>query len=578
MIVRLAGTSIIKMRHSRLLIVSLLVMVIAALIQAQPTIVQQPSSQFNVPVGTNVTLFVVVQSTASNSLHYQWRRNGVLIPGATNISLTIEDIQATNAGAFKIHAIDNTGVVVSAPADVTVSIPNLPSSDMIEGAVSLSQAVSPIASDNTNAVKEAGTPDIIPHDPGGSEVWFSYSLPAGVGSGTVTFSTLGSDFDTAMGVYIGSSPQNLAKVSTAINDDDAAGFLNSQVSFYAEAGTTYLIAVDGFHGAQGNIVLSWTFAGGSLPDTVATPLAVTTSNGATLLLNVPWAEDTCDWFQNGSAVNSQGGVLLITNADDSVVGSYVAQLNNPNGIGDSSEPTLLQLNTLQDGGSSTNSMAWVKFQAAVNHSFLQTDEEVVKLGGGGDTAGFSCSQVYSTIDNVDEPGEPLVCGRNGAHASWYSYVTPSAGSLLVNTAGSSFNTVLGVFIGPGNSFSTLTNIGCGYTTNYTADGQPSVYVSGVPAGQTNYIVVEGQDGASGVVHLNIYLGTVAMSVVPTNGGLTFSWPSAAGTNLQVSTNLTDGWQPANLKVTTAGNTNSATAPMVSVNQFFRLMEPVSVFK
>jgi hypothetical protein len=572
------------MRLYQVVAVCVLFIAVFGHLQAQPTIQQQPSSQLNQPLGTDVTLCVTAQSSNPPTLQYQWLRNGVLITSATNSCVTIDDIQATNCGAFSVRVFDDTGIVVSDPADVTVSgVSFLAGSDTLAGAVSLSQTNSPIRSSNTNAVKEAGTPDIIPGDPGGSEIWFSWSMPQGAANGLAVFTTLGSDFDTTLGVYIGSSPGNLAQVQTAINDDDTAGYLNSRVSFYAETGNTYMIAVDGFHGATGNVVLSWTFTAGaaSLPSTEATPLAIVVANGSSLLLNVPWSGGAnCDWFQNGQAVSSQGGVLLINSVDDDTVGSYVASLDNSDDITDLSEPTLVQINTLQDGTTSTNSIAWVKFLETANNTFLQPGGgkgHAIKLGGG-DTAGFSCSQVFTTTGNVDEPGEPLVCNQNGAHPSWYVYVTPSAGSLLIDTVGSTFNTILGVFVGPGTGFATLTNIGCGYTTNYTNNGQPSVYLPNLPAGRTNYIVIEGENAAVGIVHLNIYLGTILLSIAPTEGGATLSWPAAGGTNLEVSTNPANGWQPATLAISTTGNTNSATATFGSGSQFFRLMEPPSVFK
>jgi hypothetical protein len=171
---------------------------------------------------------------------------------------------------------------------------------------------------------------------------------------------------------------------------------------------------------------------------------------------------------------------------------------------------------LEDGSTDTNSIAWVKFLNSANTAFAQpmAGKQVVrKLGGGGsDSSGYSCSQTFSTTGNPDEPGKPVICNQNGAHAGWYSYVTPASGALLINTAGSKFNTILGVFTGPGNSFTNLTNIGCGYTTNYTLEGQPSVYIPNVPAGQTNYIVVEGENGASGTVQLNIGFG-IPLSII-----------------------------------------------------------------
>jgi hypothetical protein len=69
-----------------------------------------------------------------------------------------------------------------------------------------------------------------------------------------------------------------------------------------------------------------------------------------------------------------------------------------------------------------------------------------------------------------------------------------------------------------------------------------------------------------------------LSIVPTEGGAALAWPAAGGTNLEVSTNLANGWQPANLVISTVGNTNAVTASFGSGSQFFRLMEPPSVFK
>ena len=68
-------------------------------------------------------------------------------------------------------------------------------------------------------------------------------------------STVGSSFDTLLAIYTGSSVSNL---TLAANDDDidpADGILTSTASFNATAGQTYQIAVDGFDGASGQILL-----------------------------------------------------------------------------------------------------------------------------------------------------------------------------------------------------------------------------------------------------------------------------------------------------------------------------------
>jgi hypothetical protein len=91
---------------------------------------------------------------------------------------------------------------------------------------------------------------------GGNSAWFCWTASA---SGGVSFDTVGSDFDTLLAVYTGSSLEGLTAVAS---DDDGAGNGTSRVSFTATAGTTYHIAVDRKHGrdsgtATGVYVLRW---------------------------------------------------------------------------------------------------------------------------------------------------------------------------------------------------------------------------------------------------------------------------------------------------------------------------------
>lgn len=100
-----------------------------------------------------------------------------------------------------------------------------------------------------NATREAGEPNI--GDYGGlHSLWWTWTAPA---SGSVTISTIGSGFDTILGVYTGNSLGTLAVVAV---DDDSGGNTTSRVTFLAVAGTTYQIAVDGYSGASGSAVLN----------------------------------------------------------------------------------------------------------------------------------------------------------------------------------------------------------------------------------------------------------------------------------------------------------------------------------
>ena len=75
----------------------------------------------------------------------------------------------------------------------------------------------------------------------------------------MTINTSGSNFDTLLAVYTGNSVSVLTAVAS--NDDANYPFnLTSSVTFHVVAGQTYHIAVDGWNGAAGNIVLNLSMA------------------------------------------------------------------------------------------------------------------------------------------------------------------------------------------------------------------------------------------------------------------------------------------------------------------------------
>jgi hypothetical protein len=127
---------------------------------------------------------------------------------------------------------------------------NKPANDDFANAMALSGAsgAPPVVS-SVNATREAGEPVHAGYR-GDTSVWYSWTAPA---SGMVVFDTFGSDIDTMLGIYTGSSVSALTQVAA---NDDASGQTQSEASFNAVAGTRYMIAVDGWqHG--GSIHLKW---------------------------------------------------------------------------------------------------------------------------------------------------------------------------------------------------------------------------------------------------------------------------------------------------------------------------------
>ena len=148
-----------------------------------------------------------------------------------------------------------TQAMVTMTANRTViaqfgAVPPVPANDAFANRLPLSGPEVLTTGRNAWATKEPGEPN---HGgPGGKSLWWEWTSPA---SGPAVVSTLGSDFDTILGVYTGSTLNTLTMVGV---DDDGNGNLTSKVTFNALAGTRYLIAVDGggMPAAEGHVRLT----------------------------------------------------------------------------------------------------------------------------------------------------------------------------------------------------------------------------------------------------------------------------------------------------------------------------------
>jgi hypothetical protein len=90
------------------------------MITTAPMFTTQPLSQMTAVGGT-----VTFTSAASDSgpISYQWRRNGSNIAGATNSTLSLGNVSATDAAAYTVAAANPYGTVISATALLTVVVP-----------------------------------------------------------------------------------------------------------------------------------------------------------------------------------------------------------------------------------------------------------------------------------------------------------------------------------------------------------------------------------------------------------------------------------------------------------------------
>ncbi|HEX8847376.1 MAG TPA: NF038122 family metalloprotease [Pyrinomonadaceae bacterium] len=170
------------------------------------------------------------------------------IPSGTRRIVTSNDTNALNIFGYNL---DNSNPPPPPPPP-----PPAPGNDSFSAPQLISGCTGSTTGTNVGATRQTGEPS---HDPGGNagggSVWYQWQSPS---NGSVTIDTIGSDYDTMLGVYIGSSVGGLTAIVKNDDIDTNAGNIRSSVTFNATAGTIYQIAVDGWGGDVGNIKLNWT--------------------------------------------------------------------------------------------------------------------------------------------------------------------------------------------------------------------------------------------------------------------------------------------------------------------------------
>lgn len=90
----------------------------------QPPVISTEPASLTVKRGELAHFEVVASSTAT--LSYQWKKNGVIIAGATAASYDIANAQASHAGHYTVVCTDSNGSVTSSAATLTVILPVAP--------------------------------------------------------------------------------------------------------------------------------------------------------------------------------------------------------------------------------------------------------------------------------------------------------------------------------------------------------------------------------------------------------------------------------------------------------------------
>jgi hypothetical protein len=162
---------------------------------------------------------------------------------------------------------------------------------------------------SANSIYATSEPDELSHfNAGDQSVWWTWTAQA---SGTATFDTYGSTFDTVLAVYEGSSLTNLTLL---LNDDDGSGNMASRVSFPAVVNTTYQIVVDGYRDKGGLVSLSFSFAplplriGAWSRDSGGVLLQLSGDNGQRIIVEA--STDLKAWIPISTNIIAAGSVIF----------------------------------------------------------------------------------------------------------------------------------------------------------------------------------------------------------------------------------------------------------------------------
>ncbi len=481
-------------------------------------------------IRTNQTADVTftIKAEGAPPFQYQWIRNGVNIPGATNDTYTIRNVQPKDGGNYSVVVTDSGGAITSNTSSLIVITPPLAVGDRLADASLNTAPEGTFSGSNAGASSEPGEPSHAPGKPARRSVWFAWKAP---GDGILAMDTAGSGFDTIVAVYTGRQDDILSLSQVASDGDgDSGSYLASALSFNVTAGTTYYVAIDGFDGVEGNFNVQWKFEAtkAKLPLILRHPISHNVFVGtdvafAVTATNVSGGPLLYQWNLDGVPIPGATNVnLILRQVKETDVGHYNLKVRDPEEAGRevASLDAILEVNLIETGSegpgievvdklgatSQTGQQVVVK---SVARRRASTEPSALELRG------FRGSKAFSTRLAAKDAGEPNHCRTTGGASVWFIYKGVTNAVLRFSTEGSDYDTVLGVYTGPSSSYATMQEVTCDDNSGF--DGKSSVVLFPTVRGTTYYIAVDGVNGAKGLVRFKYEVAAPAVVGVSTFG-------------------------------------------------------------
>lgn len=437
--------------------------------------------------------------------------SGTIPPGfSANVTVTFAPTALTTYSGTLTVASDAT----SGASTRTISgfgVTAVPTNDRLVSATNLIGGNVTSTLSNSSASNEVGEPN---HAglPGGSSVWFRWTANA---SGPVAVNTIGSNFDTLLAVYTGTGFGNLVQVAA---DDQSGGADTSALTFNATAGTAYLIAVDGFFGDSGDVVLNVASITDAPNDRFSNATSLTGALVQSISSNSNATREPDEPNHGGQffgrslwwtwTAPSTGRLLIDTNGStfDTLLAVYTGPLifsltnvasDDNNGYGNASA-----LSIPVQGGATYRIAVDSKGTGsgvAVLNLRLVTPPTNDAFSAAATLTGNAVQVTTTTIGATRETGEPLHAGVTGGSSIWWKWVAPQAARVTISTANSSFDTMLAVYTG--SSVNALTAVAFNDDENFNT--VTSRVAFNAVAGTTYWIAADGYSGDAGTLKLSL---------------------------------------------------------------------------
>jgi hypothetical protein len=497
-----------------------------------PTLVTQPQST-NVFVGGQFTLNVA--ATGSTPFRYQWTFNGVNLAGATNATYTRANAQATNSGVYRVLVSNGVGSALSDPAVVEVTVP--PTLTIAASDPSASEFDGNPGAFTVTRTGSLISPLAVSFSVGGSAVagfdYFALSSPVTIPAGSFTATIPVTVIDDlalegnetvsvtllATASYGVASPSN-AVVTIVDNDNLPPNVMLTTPSdgLLVTAPTNIILSALATD-PDGSVARVEFFDNGTnrIGQSTTLPYGITWTNGQPGVHTLT-AVATDNLGSTGISppvtieINAAPQVTLTSPSDGAIISIGANVTVSANASDNDGTVTrvdfYLGTNLLGSDQSSPYSVVWLD---APEGTYVLTARASDDRGGVGVSApanvivgtpapafgdyfinrglvtGFTNTVLGTNTTFTRESGEPKHDNRNGNHSGWMSWTAPASGQCVMDTVGSSFDTVLAIYTG--TSVSNLVKV----TSNDDADidtVQSRVSFSAV-AGTTYQIAVDG---------------------------------------------------------------------------------------